>query len=165
MQAGLLPADFHDESRVWIYQSSRRFTEQQDLEINEQLLQFYSQWKAHGEPVKGWAGLLYGQFIVVMADETGTNVSGCSTDGMVRVIKSIERQYDTNLFDRLTITFLVNDKPQMLPIGQVQYALEQGYITSDTLLFDNTVSTKAQLEANWLTPLKNTWLARRLQIA
>src|SRR4051812_5183392 len=101
----LLPNDFADNARVWVYQSSRAFIEKEEREINEQLLQFYSQWQAHGAPVKGWAKLLFRQFIVVMADETDVEVSGCSTDSSVRIVKSIERQYDVNFFDRMMITF------------------------------------------------------------
>jgi hypothetical protein len=83
---------------------------------------------------------------------------------MVRIIKSIERQYDTNLFDRLTLTFLHKDQPQMLPLHQVQYALDKGYINGDTLLFNNTVSTKEELLSNWLIPVKDSWLATRISI-
>src|SRR5579875_3872135 len=138
----LLPAGFPDTSRVWVYQSSRPFIEKEEHEINEQLYHFYAQWQAHGEPVKGWAKLLYKQFIVIIADESDVHVSGCSTDSSVRVIKSIERQYDVNMFDRMTITFLVNGKAQMLPFGQVQYAIDKGFINKDTLLFNNVVQTK-----------------------
>src|SRR5690348_8895909 len=99
----LIPADFADDSKVWIFQGNRPFTEKEQKEIDEQLYQFYAQWTAHGAPVKGWAKLLFGQFIVVMADETSTGVTGCSTDGMVRVIKSLEKQYNVNFFDRMTI--------------------------------------------------------------
>ena len=160
----MIPEDFAADSKVWIYQSSRPFSEQEVAEIDEQLLQFYSQWQSHGDEVKGWAKVLYNQFIVVLADEAATGVSGCSTDGMVRIIKSIERQYSVQLFDRLTLTFLVDGKAQMLPVSQVQYALDKGYINPDTRLFDNTVLTKAALEERWLIPLKNSWLAKRLQL-
>lgn len=160
----LLPADFADDSRVWIYQSSRAFIDREEREVNEQLEQFYTQWLSHGTPVKGWAKLLFKQFIVMMADETATGVSGCSTDSSVKVIKSIERQYEVNLFDRLMLTFLVNDKAQMLPLNQVQYALDKGYINTDTPLFNNTVLTKKALEENWLVPLKDSWLASRINL-
>ncbi len=135
------------------------------MEIDEQLAQFYTQWTAHGAPVKGWAKLVFGQFIVVMADESATGVSGCSTDGMVRVVKSIERQYDTNLFDRLTLTFLVKGEPQMLPLGQVQYAIDRGFVDGDTLLFNNMVATKEELLGNWMIPLKDSWLAAKVNLA
>jgi len=160
----LIPGDFADNSRVWIYQSSRPFSEQQEMEINEQLLHFYTQWQAHGAPVKGWAKLLFRRFIVIMADETNVEVSGCSTDSSVRVIKSIERQYEANLFDRLSITFLVKGQPEVLPMGQVQYAIDKGYINGDTLLFNNLVATKGELLKNWLQPLQFSWMKNQIQL-
>lgn len=160
----LIPADFSDDSRVWVYQSSRAFIEREANEINEQLYQFYVQWQSHGEPVKGWAKLLFGQFIVMMADESQSHVSGCSTDSSVRIIKSIEKQYEVNMFDRLMLTFLVNSKAQMLPLNQVQYALEKGYINNDTPLFNNVVLTKKELLEKWLVPLNESWLAARLKL-
>ncbi len=159
---GLIPAEFSDESRVWVYQSSRAFIEKEANEVNEQLLQFYSQWQAHGEPVKGWAKLLFNQFIVIIADETDVQVSGCSTDSSVRVIKSLERQYDVNFFDRMMLTFLRNGKADMLPFNQVQYALDKGMINKDTPIFNNVVQTKGELLENWLVPMHQSWLAGRV---
>jgi len=158
----LLPTGFADDARVWIYQSNRPFFEKEVTEINEQLYQFYAQWQSHGAPVKGWAGLLYNRFIVIMADETNVPVGGCSTDSSVRLIKSIERQYSIQLFDRLTLTFLVNDKPEMLPYHQVQYALDKRFINKDTLLFNNTILTKQELLNQWLIPISESWLSSRV---
>ena len=158
----MIPADLSDDSRVWVYQSSRAFIEKEAREINEQLYQFYSQWQAHGEPVKGWAQLLFGQFVVVIADETDVHVSGCSTDSSVRVIKSLERQYDVNFFDRMMITFLRKGKADMLPFNQVQYAIDKGFIDRDTPLFNNVVQTKKELLSNWLVPLHESWLNGRV---
>lgn len=160
----IIPTDFSDNSRVWVYQSSRAFIEKEEREVNEQLYQFYTQWQTHGEPVKGWAKLLFNQFIVFMADESQSQVSGCSTDSSVRIVKSIERQYDVNMFDRMVLTFLVNSKAQMLPVNQVQYALDKGYIQADTPLFNNVVGTKQELMNNWLIPLNESWLAGRVQL-
>jgi len=162
--AGMIPGDFSDQSRVWIYQSSRAFIEKEENEINEQLLQFYMQWTAHGAPVKGWAKLLFRQFIVIMADETDVHVSGCSTDSSVRIIKSLERQYDVNFFDRLMITFLKNGKAEMLPFSQVQYALDKGFITKDTLLFNNVAGSKREILDKWLVPLSHSWLAGQVNM-
>lgn len=160
--ANVIPAEFSDNARVWIYQSSRPFSEKEETEINEQLYQFYIQWQSHGDAVTGWAKLLFKQFIVIIADETDTTVSGCSTDSSVRIVKSIERQYSVNLFDRMTLTFLVNGKAQMLPFGQVQYAIDKGYISKDTLFFNNIAATKKDLLENWLVPLGSSWLADRV---
>lgn len=160
-----LPKDFSPSSRVWIYQSNRPFNEGETLEINEQLHQFASQWQSHGTPVKGWGALLFNQVIVLMADETASGVSGCSTDSSVRIIKSLEHQYGVNLFDRLLLAFLVKDKLELLPLAQVGYALEKGVITEDTLYFNNTVLTRQELETRWLLPLKDSWLAKKVILA
>lgn len=160
----LLPQDFSDASKVWIYQSNRPFSEKEEREINEQLLQFYSQWLSHQQPVKGWAKLLFKQFIIIMADETHVTIGGCSTDGMQRMIKSLERQYSVTLFDRMTLTFLIKDKTEMLPFNQVQYAIEKGFINKDTLTFNNIATTKQELLNNWIVPLSESWLAQRIAL-
>jgi hypothetical protein len=161
--SGVLPTEFADSSRVWIFQSNRPFNNQEILELDEQLYNFYVQWTSHGAQVKGWAKCIFGYFILVMADESASNVSGCSTDGMVRLMKSFERQYSVNLFDRLQLTFLVNGKVQPLPLGQVAYAVTNKYIGKETLLFNNTVLTKFELASNWLVPLHDSWLWNRIK--
>src|SRR5690606_17152753 len=109
--SNLFPADFSDSSRAWIFQSNRPFSEKEIMEIDMQLEHFYLQWKAHQLEVKGWAKVIFDRFIIVLADEEASHtVSGCSTDGMVRIIKSLERQYSINLFDRLVLNFIINGK-------------------------------------------------------
>ena len=157
----LLPIDFAGDSRVWIYQSPRLFMIAEALEIEEMLEAFVKEWHSHGTPVKGYANLFYGQFIVLMADETASGVSGCSTDSSVRLVKEIEKKFNTPLFDRLNLAFFIKDKVQLVPMAQLPYALDSGLITPDTLYFNNTVLTKEELMTKWLVPLKNTWLGER----
>src|SRR3954470_14744009 len=112
----LIPEDFHNSSKVWIYQCNRLFTISEALDIEDILNEFLGKWNSHGTPVKGYANLLYGQFVVFMADETATGVSGCSTDSSVRVIKEIEERCKVSMFDRQLLAFMVKDKIQMLPL-------------------------------------------------
>lgn len=158
----IFPADFSPASRVWIYQSNRPFNEQEISEINEQLAQFTAQWNAHGDAVKGWGQVVLNQLIILIADESQTTVSGCSTDSSVRIIKSIEKQYEVNMFDRLLLGFIVKDKVQLLPMAQVAYALEKGYIDENTIYLNNTVLTRQELDTHWLQPLKDSWIAKKL---
>lgn len=159
----LIPEDFDDSSRVWIYQASRIFALPEALQIESILEDFVENWKSHGTPVKGYANLVFGQFVIFMADETATGVSGCSTDSSVRVVKEIEQLFNNNMFDRLTLAFLHNEKVQMLPIQQLSYAIENGFISGETIYFNNLVQTKKDLLNNWMVPVKNSWLASRLK--
>jgi hypothetical protein len=161
----LLDDNFHPDSRVWIYQSSRVFSLQEALEIEELLNDFATNWKSHGTPVKGAAYLFFGQFIVLIADETATGVSGCSTDSSVRLIKDIEQRFVVNMFDRTTLAFVVKEKVQLLPLSQLQYAVDNGFINTDTLYFNNLVQTKEELESKWVIPIKDSWLTRKVSFS
>jgi hypothetical protein len=161
----LLPEDFDPGSRVWIYQSSRLFMLSEALEIEAMLEQFVSNWKSHGTPVKGYGNLFFGQFIVLMADETASGVSGCSTDSSVRLIKEIESRFNVNMFDRQSLAFVVKDKVQLLPLSQLSYAVQNNFIGPDTLYFNNLAQSKSELENNWLIPVKDSWLAKRIPMA
>ncbi len=158
----LLNGNFHNDSRVWIYQCNRLFGLGEALEIEEMLRKFIETWNSHGTPVKGEAHLLFGQFIVLIADETATGVSGCSTDSSVRLIKQIEQQFRVNMFDRTTLAFIVKDKVQLLPMTQLQYAADNGFISPDTLYFNNLVQTKSEMELNWIAPVSQGWLAKKI---
>lgn len=161
----LLDGNFHADSRVWIYQSSRLFTVREALQIEEMMDQFIHNWHSHGVPVKGAAHLFFGQFIILIADETATGVSGCSTDSSVKLIKEIEKALGVSMFDRTTLAFVVKDKVQLLLMNQLQYAIDNGFITPGTLYFNNIVQTRAELENNWIIPLKDSWLAKRISFA
>ena len=159
----LLPADFAADSRVWVYQSSRLFSLGEALQIEDLLNHFVENWKSHGTPVKGFGTLFFGQFILLMADERATGVSGCSTDSSVRLIKEIEQLYKVSMFDRQNLAFLLKEKIELLPLGQLQYAFDNGFVKADTIYINNLVQTKEELENNWLIPVKESWLAKRIR--
>ena len=161
----LIPTDFNNNSRVWIYQCNRLFTLSEALAIEELLEEFTGTWQSHGAKVKGYANLFFGQFIILMADETATGVSGCSTDSSVRLIKNIEQDYHVNLFDRQMLAFVVKERIQLLPMEQLNYAIENNFINADTLYFNNTVQNKEELLNRWLIPVKESWLAKRFSFA
>lgn len=157
-----LPTDFNDNSRVWIYQSSRLFLISEALEMEDMLNAFVANWKSHGDAVKGFASLIFGQFIVLMADETATSVGGCSTDSSVHLIRSIEEKFNVQLLDRQNLAFVVKGKIQVLPLNQLDYAVENDFIDADTLYFNNIVLNKKEMLDKWLIPVKDSWLAKRL---
>jgi len=158
----LIPTDFNANSRVWVYQSNRAFTIHEALQIEKLLQEFTSQWDSHGSSVKGYGNLFFGQFIIFMADETDTQLGGCSTDSSVRVIKNLEQDYGVELFDRQMLAFIIKERIQLLPLSEVNDSIENGIITPDTLYFNNTILIKEELLSHWIIPVKDSWLAARI---
>jgi len=157
-----LPDNFSPDSRVWIYQSSRLFTLGEALEIEEYINKFAAEWRSHGADVDAYGNLFFGQFVVLMADITRTGVSGCSTDSSVRFIKSLETKFGVDFFNRMSLAFVVKEKVQVLPMNQLQYAIDNYFIDENTLYFNNLVQTKKELEENWIIPVRESWIAKRI---
>lgn len=158
----LLPGSFDKNSRVWIYQGSRLLTIPEALDAEELINNFCAEWSSHGAQVNAYGNLFFGQFLVLMADETSAGVSGCSTDSSVRFVKDLGQRLGVDFFGRSNLAFVVKDKVQLLPLSQLTYAYQNGFINGETLYFNNTVLTKEQLENNWIIPVKESWLAKKL---
>jgi hypothetical protein len=152
---------FDPSSRVWIYQGDRPFTIEEAAQTRPLLDSFTRSWASHGTPVKGHAEIAHNQFIILMADETASGVSGCSTDSSVQLIKQIEQQTGIRLFERLNLAFFIRDKVELIPLSQIPHALATGHLSAETPYFDNTINCKEELETKWLIPLKDSWLGTR----
>lgn len=160
----LLPDTFAENSRVWIYQSNRLFTLSEALEIEELINKFTAEWRSHGADVDAYGNLFFGQFVILMADETRAGVSGCSTDSSVRFIKALGEKFKVDFFNRTNLAFVVKNKIQVLPMNQLAYALQNFFIDGSTLYFNNLVQTKKELEENWIIPVNKSWLAKKLNL-
>ena len=156
----LIPAGFHPSSRVWIYQSNRALSPGESLELKPMLSSFVENWKSHGAPVKGFALQLFDRFILLMADETAAEVSGCSTDSSVKLIRDIEQKFGVQLLDRQNLAFVLNDTIETIPMSDIENALQDEIINPGTFYFNNTVLTKKELIENWIIKLENSWLNR-----
>ncbi len=160
-----LKPNFSPNSKVWVYQANRLLRIDEAFVAEEMVKEFVESWQSHGEPVKGQGLIIFGYFVVLIADDTQTHVGGCSTDSSVRFIKQLGEKFRIDFFDRNQLAFVVNDGIELLPYQQVQYALDHNFLFTDSLYFNNLVATKKDLEEKWIIPLKDSWLAQKLQIS
>lgn len=160
-----LPQGFAGNSRVWLYQSNRKFSPTEEAEINEMIKHFTSQWQSHGTPVKGFGSILFSQFILLMADESASGVSGCSTDSSVRLIKELEKKFGTSLFSWQDLAFWIERKVQIIPLSDLQSKVDEGSILPETLYFNNTVTDLQLLKKDWMIPVRESWLSKRISFS
>jgi len=80
----------------------------------------------------------------------------------VRLIKQIEQLFNVSMFDRQMLAFIIKDKIQLLPLPQLQYAIDNNFITAESLYFNNIVQYKIELESSWIVQVKDSWLSRRI---
>jgi hypothetical protein len=151
-------------SRVWIYQSDRKFSENERSVISEYLKDFTDQWAAHGQALKSSFDIRFDHFIILAVEEDHHSPSGCSIDGSVRVLKTIEIEFGINLFDRSLVAFQKIDGIELLPIQNLKQNYLSGIWNETTLTFNNLVNTIGQLNSEWMVPSGKTWLRRYMPL-
>lgn len=153
-----LPAD----SRVWIYQAARPFTEAEEKIIFDSLKEFCSQWSAHGDPLQTSFLIRHKQFIVLSVDENSAGASGCSIDGSVRVLKELSQRLNNDFFNRTKVAFSEGGQINLYSLQELPKLFESGVLTSASLTFDNLVPDKGSFEKRWKIEVEKTWLAKYL---
>lgn len=155
--------NFNEESRVWVYMSNRPFTGDESDSIEAALTEFCRDWTAHGSQLHAEGEVRYNQFIVLMVDESAAGASGCSIDKSVHFIQTIERKYQVQLFNRLLVGWMNGNSIQVAPLNQLQQYIDSNVLRDETLVFNNAVTTKKELDKNWMLPFSKSWLASRFR--
>lgn len=149
-----------EHSRVWIYQSDRILEPAEVNQIQDNLDSFTSQWLAHGQELLAAAEIRYNQFIILSVDEQQTGSTGCSIDKSVYLMKELEQQFNIRLFDRFSLAYRDGESIKTVNRDDFEKLLQARTINSETVVFNNLVLTRKELETNWEVPLKDSWHAR-----
>ena len=152
--------DLPDTSRIWVYQSDRELDEAQLREMNVALKNFIEEWTRHGKDLRGSYTILYNHFIVIGVDESFNQVSGCSIDASTHLFKRFEEQFGIELLNRLNTAFRSGEHINVVPLSDFQNYVRQDRIGRDTLVFNNMVQTKKELEEAWEVPASESWHSR-----
>lgn len=151
-----------DAARVWIYQASRGFSDNEIHEISLKIEAFINNWKRHGDGLKASYKIKYNQFIAIAVDENYNEVSGCSIDASVNLMKQLEKEFSVDLTNKLNISFKDNSNVNVVSMADFQKYAELEKITANTVVFNNMVATKADFEKNWEITADKSWHKRFL---
>ena len=154
--------DLDDAARVWVYQSSREFSESEVKEISAKIEDFINNWRRHGDELKASFTIKYNQFIVLAVDESFNQVSGCSIDASVNLIKQIEKEFTADLTNKLNISFKDHSNINIVSMADFQKYAKQDKITANTIVFNNMVTTKGDFINSWEITANKSWHQRFL---
>ena len=149
-------------SRIWVYQADRQFSVPGKTIIDAQLKLFTDGWAAHGHPLKASYKIVFDQFIIIAADEGHYAPSGCSIDNSVYALQQLSAEVGVDFFNRNLIAFLINDVVSLISLQELKKAYTEGKWNADTLMFNNVVANKGDLDAKWVIPASASWLKRYL---
>lgn len=148
-------------SKVWIYQSTTAIQAAHIAEIQKRIDEFTKTWVSHNNQLKAFGELKHQRFIVLIVDQTQAGASGCSIDKSVHFIQELQRDFDLDLFDRMTFSYQT-EQGEILAAQRDAFAelYQTGKINDATIVFDNLVSTKVDYEEKWTLALGDSWHKR-----
>lgn len=149
-------------SRIWVYQSDREFTQEEVDYISNQSKEFINQWTKHGTDLKGSFTIKYNQFLILAVDQGFNNVSGCSIDASVHFVQALEQKLNVDMMDKMNISFKVGEHINVVKMNAFRQFAKEKKIKADTLVFNNMIDTKQELEEQWEVPAEQSWHKRFL---
>ncbi|RFN58094.1 ABC transporter ATPase [Marixanthomonas ophiurae] len=151
-----------DDSRIWIYQTNRKFTDEEIAEIEPKTASFLKEWTAHGSDLQAGFEIKHNRFIVIALNQSITTASGCSIDASVHFIQSLEKEYNVDLMDKMNVTFYSGDYIAHKPLSDFRKMAKSKSVSKNTIVFNNLVNTKEEYLENWEVPAKESWHNRFL---
>ena len=146
-----------EHSRVWIYQCNRSFNSIEAESIESKLIDFISNWEAHGKPLSASYDFPYNRFVILALDQSINEASGCSIDTSVRFIQSLEKEYDVNLMDKMNVSFKQGEFVAYKSLTEFRKMVKQKAVSKNTIVFNNLVTNIHEYKANWEVPAKDSW--------
>jgi hypothetical protein len=152
--------DLSDDSKIWIYQSNRKFSEDEFVEIENDLKVFLSQWSAHGTSLECGYELKYNRFIIIAVDQEIQIATGCSIDASVGFIQGLEQKYNVDLLDKMNVTFKNGEHIAHKTLADFKKMAKEKAVTENTIVFNNLINNIAEYNESWEVVAADSWHSR-----
>ncbi len=151
-------------ARVWVFGAAAPVTGAAREELLREVDGHLAQWRAHGMPLVCARDWKDDRFLAIGVDEAATGASGCSIDGMFRVLAALESQLGTTLTGGNTL-FWRDASGQVVAADRPSFraANATGAITADTHVFDLTVPSVGEWRTHFERPARDSWHSRLLK--
>ena len=149
-----------DESRIWIYQSNRKFSDEEIAAIETDLQAFIENWAAHGTGLEASYQIKYNRFIIMAVNQEAQSATGCSIDASVHFIQQLEKKYGVELLDKMNVTFRNGEHIAHKPLIDFKRMAKDKAVTANTIVFNNLVNTVGEWNEFWEVPASESWHSR-----
>jgi len=148
-----------DSSRVWVFGSDKLLTEEGTKLLLDGVDAHLADWKAHGAPLTVGREWRDGRFLIVAVDQSTAGASGCSIDGLFRVLQQLERTAGASLVGGGRIFYRDNHGVvQSATRDEVAALAKSGVISKDTVVFDTTLTDLGTCRACFERRAKESWV-------
>lgn len=161
----LVPFDsLPDDARLWVFGARAPLDDVDAPRLLGAVDGFLKTWKAHGEPLTCARDFRDEHFLLVAVDERASGASGCSIDGLFRLLKQAEEGVGTSLVGGGLVYFRsIAGLAVSCSRREFEHMSAMGDVDGETPVFDTTVTTMGEFRARFERPARASWHAELLQ--
>ena len=151
-----------DSARVWVFGAAAPVTGAAADAMLAAVDEHLAQWKAHGQPLVCARDWRDDRFLAIAVDEAATDASGCSIDGLFRVLNQIENAIGSTMVDG-SLVFWRDDSHLVRSASRGEFRRVTG-LSVFTPVFDTTVNTVGAWRRQFERPAGDSWHRRLLTV-
>ena len=152
-----------EDSKVWVYPSDRKFYPNEIEEIEGKIKNFIENWKSDDENFKASYQFLYNRFIIFAVDVESYQLTNEDIDISVSFILELQETYHVSLLDKMNVCFKQGEFVQYKELKDFKKLLKNKALTGKSIIFDNLVSNKEDLDNHWELAIEDSWYNRFLR--
>jgi hypothetical protein len=145
-------------ARVWIFSSDQPITGAAADRLLGDIDHYLAHWQAHGHPLTCGRAWRDDRFLAVAVDQSNAYASGCSIDGLFRMLQALQPVLGATLVSGAHVHYRDSQGAIRLATRDEFVALGgSGAITTTTTVFDATVATAGEWRDRFETVVGRAW--------
>lgn len=151
-------ATLPDDARVWVFAAMAPLDEVDEPRLLAAVDGYLLTWKAHGAALTCAREFREEYFLAVGVDEHASGASGCSVDGLFRLLQKMEDGIGTSMVGGGNVYFRdPNGMVVWCTRSQFELMAKLGEVSGETTVFDLTVTTVGEFRARFELRAHDAW--------
>lgn len=147
-----------ENSRVFLYPSSRKFYANELEELQLKLKTFINDWTEFSTSFK----IEYNRFLLFFITED-VEISTALLDKLAEFILELEVTYEVTLLDKVNVCFKQGEYVQYQEMKRFRELIKKKSVSKKTIVFNNFIQTKFEFENEWEVPITESWLSHLIK--
>ena len=159
-----VPFDSLPESaRLWVFAAEHPIKGSAARRLLGAVDEHLDRWNAHGAPLTCAREWTEDRFLTIGVDQSTAGASGCSIDGLFRVLKTLESELGTPMVGGGTV-FYRDPAGPIVAVSRDEFSelAADGAVRRNTHVFDLTVPTVGEWRERFETEAVRSWHANLL---
>jgi len=149
-----LPTD----ARVWVFAADTALNAGAEAALLREVDEFLAQWNAHGHPLTCARAWRDGRFLAIGVDQSTAGASGCSIDGLFRVLQQLQPALGASLLPGPRVYWRGTDGVvASAPRPEFARLASNGTVSAATPVFDTSLTTAADWRERFERPAGESW--------